>query len=548
MRSLNSIHHAQRRLTRLVHAFLPFALRAIVVLTLAVFLYSCILQIRKNPLRFDEVDYFQCMENVVRLGVPIHYAGEVNIDHERLLYLFTRHLGDQDFEFYRYRPETGILKETFFALVNDTSRYIYGMWHPPLYIYLGSFVFRVFHLSPDNSYLLRYFNLIFSIGVFTGMMALSRELYLGRHRKVFLIALILYTLNSLAVRGSILIDYNATLGPCIAVWFVATYLSERNQRIPWRLTILTALAFLTSLGIALNLAIGTLLYALLIGRYQRPWRTIAAIVIGTAGFLVIFLIFCHISRIPFSQPFLHNISRIGTQFTLSQFVHTAAKYTQIYSREIGMPTVIIAASLCLKTIFTGEVDRAPTRGLLPIIFTTGLISHAGLGAEAYGFVKYILFLLPLLFVYLAGEELTLFYSTSRLWKVFAVLTLALIALTSATNSLQMMRQPGGTLYDKGAQGTVAIAQHLAAVSNPDEIILSDRDVAFFARRKFVQWSGTYFTNIESLRTRVVEDEIRYAVIKSDILNAFPELNAYMNDEFLVQDTIGSYVLLRRKDR
>lgn len=510
-----------------------------------------VLQVSKNPLRLDEVDYYQCMENVLRLGLPLYYAGEVNIDPDRLVHLSTRYLADQEFVFWRFRPETGILKETFFALVNGTSRYTFGMWHPPLYIYLGSLTFRLLPLTPASSHLLRYFNLTFSIGILTGMLALSRELYPDRHRQVFLIALILYTLNSLAVRGSILIDYNATLGPCVAIWFVAIYLSERNQRFPWRFAILTALAFFTSLGIAVNLVIGTLIYVLLTGRYQKPWRTIAAIIAGTAGFLLAFLIFCRIFRLPFSQPFLHNISRVGTRFTLSWLinqVHTVAWYTQIYSKEIGLPIVITAAGLCLKTIYTKEVCHAPTRGLLPIILITGLLSQAALGAEAYGFMKYILFLLPLLFVYLAGEELVLLHDASRLWKALAVVTLALIILASAANSLQMMYQPGGTLYDKGSQGTVAIAQRLRVISNPDEIILSDKDVAFFANRRFVQWSRAYLTDIESLDTRIAEEEIRYAVINSNTLNAFPQLNAYMNDEFLVQDRIGSYVLLRRKER
>lgn len=149
------------------------------------------------------------------------------------------------------------------------------MWHPPLYIYLGSLAFHLLPLTPDNGHLLRYFNLIFSIGIFTGMMALSRTLYPDRHRQVFLIALILYTLNSLAVRGSTLIDYNATLGPCVATWFAVLFLSEQNQCFPWRFVILTALAFFTSLGIAVNLVSGALIYIILVSRGCRHYWLLA---------------------------------------------------------------------------------------------------------------------------------------------------------------------------------------------------------------------------------------------------------------------------------
>ena len=54
------------------------------------------------------------------------------------------------------------------------------MWHPPLYIYLGALFLRLAPLTVEISASLRYFNLIFSIGTFAGMVVLSRELY--RHR------------------------------------------------------------------------------------------------------------------------------------------------------------------------------------------------------------------------------------------------------------------------------------------------------------------------------------------------------------------------------
>jgi hypothetical protein len=44
-----------------------------VVVILCVFLSLFVLQVQKNPLRWDEVDYFQSMENVIRLGLPIYY-------------------------------------------------------------------------------------------------------------------------------------------------------------------------------------------------------------------------------------------------------------------------------------------------------------------------------------------------------------------------------------------------------------------------------------------------------------------------------------------
>ena len=56
------------------------------ILQLLLFLASVVLyvlifraQVERNPLRADEVDFFRCMRNVVVLGRPLYYAGEVKL-------------------------------------------------------------------------------------------------------------------------------------------------------------------------------------------------------------------------------------------------------------------------------------------------------------------------------------------------------------------------------------------------------------------------------------------------------------------------------------
>jgi hypothetical protein len=310
----------------------------LVALAIVFFIGSFALQVQKNPLRLDEVDYFQCMQNTIKLGLPIYYAGEVDLDPNLLLHLSTRRLLDKEFDFYRFKPETGVLKETFFAITDTHSRYTYGMWHPPLYIYLGALFFRILPLTPDNSSLLRYFNLIFSIGIFAGMAALSQELYRSKSRWVFLVALVLYALNSLAVRGALLIDYNATLGPCVAIWFVLTYLwSERHRQLHWGLVLTTMLILFTSLGIAASLLLGVCIYWILFVRQRKSWKAPASTLLGIAFFFPVFLVFCRIFKLPFTQPFLHNMNRADIKLSplwLVQQLTTALTYVRMYSEEI----------------------------------------------------------------------------------------------------------------------------------------------------------------------------------------------------------------------
>jgi len=519
-----------------------------VVVILCVFLSLFVLQVQKNPLRWDEVDYFQCMENVIRLGIPIYYAGEVKIDPHLLVYSSSRQLGEEEFVFYRFKPETGILKETFFAIVGGTSRYTYGMWHPPLYIYLGSVFLRLVPLAPENSHLLRYFNLVFSIGIFIGMLLLSREIYPSLYKPIFLFALLFYALNPLTVRGSVLIDYNATLGPCTAIWFVITYLYGVRKNSWWGLILSTIVMLFTSLGIATSLLLAIGLYSVLsplLDRRQKIGQAIGAIIIGTIFFILLFYAFCRSFQLPFSQPFLHNFARAKSDkdFLSYRQIPVILDYLKWYTYEIGLPVMSIFALLLLRPILG---THHPQRFLLPTVIIIGLISHAALKANAYWFPKYILFLLPLLFVYIAGEGLSLFLATSKSQRILVGAITFLLVTNCAVKSSYWIRYPGGTLYDKGQQGIIAIAEALKAATDPGEVVLCPKDVGFFAGRKFIQLFGAYLTEVNLVAARIQELNVRFVVAPLYLLNANTEMGKFLNNEFTLEYETGSFVLLRKR--
>ena len=519
---------------------------------LVVFLVLVKAQIDKNPLRADEVDYYQSMQNVLSLGLPLYYAGEANIDPDWLIHLSTQVLDGRQFEFYRFRPETGVLKETFFALTNGHSRYTYGMWHPPLYIYLGALFLRLAPLTVETSASLRYFNLIFSIGTFAGMVVLSRELYRHRLGPTLALAVVLYVLNSLAIRGTILIDYNATLGPCVAVWFAIAYLrSERRNCLHMGLGLLTALAFFTGLGIGLALLAGTLAYIVIVGRINRPWRARASIGIGFLAFFPLFLAFSRLLGLPFSQPFLHNLQRAGARLDLTALAAKASaaiEYsTGFYSREVGYPAILLGTGLLTRFLVERQAFRTPQRLFIPIMLVVGFLMQGSLRADAYGFPKYILFLLPLLFVYLAGEVLDVLStaSSSRLGKTVAGVALIAVIVVQIGTSIAALNRPGGTLYFAGEQGIAAAGQRLSALTAADETIMSPKDVAFFAQRKFVQWAGATLTNVDLLRSRIDAENIHYLASNTAAFNAVsPDVAAYLRSTFAIRAQDGNFQVLR----
>jgi hypothetical protein len=523
-----------------------------VAVVLVSFCYLFHIQVTKNPLRYDEVDYFQCMQNVVELGLPIYYAGEVDLDYSRLVHLSTRYLDGRRFEFYRFKPETGVLKEAFFAITDGSSRYTFGMWHPPLYIYLGSLFFRLVPLTPENSSLLRYFNLVFTIGMFVGVVALSRELYPKDHRRVFLIALVMYTLNSLAIRGSTLIDYNATLGPCVATWFVwACLRSLRGARFYVGLSIFTGLALFTGLGIAASLLLGVFFYLCAFGRHWRPWRLVVSLLLGTLGFLLGFLILCQFLQIPFVQPFLHNFQRVSVQVAPNGIVRQALvafTYTYKYAKEIGLANISLAIMLLAVTLLSRKVRVTLDRAFLPVMIFVGLVSQAGLGAEAYGFMKYILFLLPLFFVYVAGEAVYVQTALAGMWKNVILVAFAGVAVASAVHSFEITNRPGNTLYIGGEQGIMAVSRVLKESAARDDVVLCQKDVGFFADRKFIGWSGRYLTDVMLVRDRVEQQNIKYAVNSLNMLSAASgDVDDYLEETFLIQYQAGDFVLMERKE-
>ena len=526
-----------------------FVLAALALLIIFVALF--VLQVEKNPLRLDEVDYFRSMQNVVNLGVPLYYSGEANIDKNLLIPLSIRRLDNQDFTFYRFKPETGKLKETFIAIVDPESRYTYGMWHPPLYIYLGSFFFRLFPLTPDNSSWLRYFNLVFSIGLFGGMAMLARELNRNRWRLIFLVALVLFVSSNLAVRGSILIDYNGTLGPCVAVWTVVAYLrSERQRRLHWGLVVVMVLVWFTSLGIGVSLVLSLLVYWLFWGRRQMAtWYPLAAVLLGTALFFPIFLVFCRTLNLPFTQPFLHNISRAGVKWDMNhviQMFNEMLKYVDIYSRAIGIAAVCVAILFFVKAVLTRTYSSSPARALLPVIFIVGMLSQASLGADAWGFMKYLLFLLPLLFTYIACEVLNLAESARLPWKMLAVVGLLVVVLADGVDQIQSLQAPGGTLYNPGQQGITEIAYQLKTLSDPAQVVLGEKDIAFYADRKFIEWFGPGFTDANYVRQLIASENISWIAVSVPTFESTSDaIKTYLKNTFAITYQSGDFIILKR---
>ena len=111
-----------------------------------------------------------------------------------------------------------------------------------------------------------------------------------------------------------------------------------------------------------------------------------------------FLVFSRLLGLPFSQPFLHNFQRASTRLDLTTFAAKAGaaiEYsTGFCSREVGYPAILLGAGLLIRLFVERQVLRFPSTFSSPIIVIVGFLMQGSLRADAYGFPKYILFLLP----------------------------------------------------------------------------------------------------------------------------------------------------------
>lgn len=525
---------------------------SVLLLGCAVLVFSAtfIAQVSRNPLRADEVDYFQCMQNVTALGLPLYYAGEVDLDPNRLVSLSEKRLGNREFHFFRFKPELRIYKETFFALIEGSSRFNYCLWHPPLYVYLGSLFMKVANLSPVESTTLRYFNLIFALGTLAGLAMISRRLYRRCWQTTFGLSVLLLATSSLAVRATLLVDYNGALGPCVAVWFAAAFLGEERSRrfLASGLVVagITALALSSGLGIGAALILGGGLYAVFSQRSSGAAKSLVALGGGVLVFLGAFWGFSRLFGLPFSQPFLHNLQRVGDDLSLLSRMITALKYAAWYTAEIGMPTVILGGVLWIR-LLVNQRSVAP-RHLLPILILVGLLAQGSLKADAYGFPKYIAYLLPLLCVFISGEmmQILMQYASSAL-RLAASAVLVILVAFQCWHMAQVLRTPGGTLYYRGEQGFTAIVQDITQKTATDQILLSPKDIAFHAGRRFVEWHGSLLRDPNLLQRRLQQYDVEYIVGSQALAaSASSDVTALLGVLYTPDVSIGDFVLWNRR--
>jgi 4-amino-4-deoxy-L-arabinose transferase-like glycosyltransferase len=187
-----------------------------------------------------------------------------------------------------------------------TTREYYGLWHPPLYLYLLGLDVKLFGTDEMG---VRLPGVVLMLGTALLVYGLGHTLAGGggRGRACGLLATGLFLASPLVAQSAVVIDIDGTLLLFVVTAWVLLYLRWQQTTTLWRLAALGALLTLglwTKMTTPLALVGAVIVYQALAGRWLLGLRQVAVIVgVGVPLFLATWWLVAAIVGLPFEMPF-----------------------------------------------------------------------------------------------------------------------------------------------------------------------------------------------------------------------------------------------------
>lgn len=269
-----------------------------------------------SPLRFDEVEWAVQVEGILDHGVP-------RVD---------------------YADNPGIWLHSPFGY--DA---VYGMWHPPLYLYSLAAGAALF--GPADA-VLRATGLVWFAGSLALLAVLAGGLAEPRHRGLARrLALALALLAPLSAEGSLYLDIDNTSLAFGTLLFLVLYLRHLARPSPTRLAlVVVAFAFClaSKLTTPLILVASVGLYHLLDRDLRGLVRAAAIALAGGALFALGYLAYCRIFDYP--AAFMFDVSYLGK----------TEMYTEAHGLKLGLASLrwhLVWVSLPVAAVIAAAVAR-----------------------------------------------------------------------------------------------------------------------------------------------------------------------------------------------
>jgi hypothetical protein len=488
-----------------------FALALVAVIFSAAFAWEA----HKNPLRGDEVDFFQCIANARDHGRVLYYAGEVPYDRSTLVPVGRDRLGSLALELFEFEPSTQTRKGNHFALAG-TSRYTYCLWHPPLYVATTALVAHLLPLEPARAWLVRLANWPLLLLMAVACFACASALYPERKRQTTLVALVLLALSSLWLRGSTLVDYAGALAPTAALLVVLSVTRlRRGHSLLAGLGL--ALPWFASFGVSVAMLIAAFTAALLTRDFRYVARLALHAVAGFVLFSAVFFVWAQVAGFSFAEPYVYNfLFRGGNSHGIKPW-RSVVLFAR-YALESGVSLSALFALLAYLALRRPGGLAAPA-----VVLVTGVLvafgMHAFLRVDAYGFSKYVLYALPLMALFVAGELLGWLEQASVRARRLGATALGVMALEGAARGAVLLSDPLPDLYLAGQAGFGEMAALAREASAKRDVILADKDLAFAAERKFIGFYGPLTSDPELLTRELARHQVRLFAVTTRGLNA-----------------------------
>ena len=281
-----------------------------------------------------------------------------------------------------------------------TAREYYGLWHPPLYMYLLGLEVKLFGADERS---VRLPGVALMLGTALLVYGLGRTVAGGgaRGQACGLLATALFLASPLVVQSAVVVDIDGTLLVLVVTAWVLLYLRWQQTTTLWRLAalgVLFALALWTKLTTPLALVGALVVYQALAGRWRLGLRQAAVIVgVGVPLFLATWWLVALAVGLPFEMPF---------QWTAWE-LFDASRYTRSWLGDAGRMRGELAPALAWTSpylvgafgalVVTRAAAWARTRRAEPVdllVLLGGVIFAAYFIKLAANFPKYHVGMLP----------------------------------------------------------------------------------------------------------------------------------------------------------
>jgi hypothetical protein len=307
-----------------------------------------------------------------------------------------------------------------------------GLWHPPLYVTTLGLFFRLFNGAPQSAQIVGIICFLLNLIL---IYFICNELFSQEKRRHFItsLALFLYSLNPMVIKGSLLIDIDNTILTPLMIFFLFIFIRMEKKKAGLDGDILLGLLFGGILWAKLHslfLIPAIVFYQLFNRNYKRAvTQGLIVTLVGWGFFLGSWWIYSQVSQLPFSTPFIHNF---GTLFGSSaSFGNPLSKILFMLGmlRNVilwASPFLFLLLALfCIKSIKGYFIDKRLS--FLDFLFLYGvliIIGYTIVGVGTAGFPRYYTPIMPALSIVMAAFTSQSIPEISK--KAFLWVTISLI--------------------------------------------------------------------------------------------------------------------------